>query len=89
MQTTIFRTLLILTLLFLTSTAYSASVSLKWIGRVPFIDTPKNVTLTDDGAVTWEMNGKAYSKMIGEDFVSQLGLTVVQTERAMLIYHEL
>ncbi|MFV8458255.1 hypothetical protein ACNO5M_24580 [Vibrio owensii] len=89
MQTAISRILLIFTLLSLTSTAYGASVSVKWIGRVPTIDTPKNVTLKDDGTVTWEINGKAYSKMLGEDFESQLGLTVVQTERATLISHEL
>ena len=52
MQAAIFRSLLTLTLISLSSISYGASVSVKWTGKVPTIDTPQNVTLNDNEKVT-------------------------------------
>ena len=89
MQAAISRSLLILTLLPLTFTSYGASVSVKWIGRVPTTDTPQNVSLKDNAKVVWEMNGKEYSKALEADFESELRLTVTQVGNEKLISYDL
>ena len=89
MQTAISRSLLILILLPLTSTSYGASVSVKWTGRVPTMDTPHNVTLKENTEVVWEMNGKEYSKALEANFESELRLTVTQVGNEKLISYDL